>query len=635
MSFLLKKIFKMRDKAAEKRGQGDMEKPFLEHLEDLRVMLMKSVSTLLITSILCFVFKAELMQVILQPVINAGLDKIGIQNLPEDMEASDWQRSYNIATSASNLSPEKRTIYIDAVCGDDKALRTDVEAVSLFRAALTLEEEDRETFLKKVTGGDAVLLKRIQSFLTANPDATVGDLDRKTNLIDMSALQPAEGFTLSLKLAFFGGIILAFPLLIFYILEFVLPGLTAREKQLLLPSGIIGFGLFLAGVAFAYWVVTPKALEFFTNYDSEMGIRTDWRIGYYVSFVLRLTLIFGLCFELPVVVMAMVKLGLLSFSGMIKTRSYAVLIIVILSAVVTPPDAITLTFLALPMIVLYELCIWIAWFMERKEKKQEQADREAYRKRMEEKRRRQAAIGGGAGEMSGDDHSIQSENGEHDHADDPYHDGHHGSYGEGHDPYDHDHNYDHGEDDPYHEDYHGREDRDQDSNHEDVDGADEDSQHEDGHGGPGAGDDQSSEDRNEDGPSDSDHLEQDEGWQQDQEDPSPSEDDIYEPFDDDQRPESPGEDAAPGDGEQEKGYSDGGDARDRDDKPESADRDDKPESADRDDKPESADRDDKPESTDRDDKPESADRDDKPESTDDGSENEKGKESDHDKRDTD
>jgi sec-independent protein translocase protein TatC len=317
MSFILKKIFNMRDKASEKRGHGDMEKPFLEHLEDLRVTLMKVVSTLLVTSILCFVFKSELMDFITHPVKLAQLDKVGIQDLPEDMEAADWQKSYNIATSASALPPDKRQIYIDAACADNTTLRTDVQAVTIFRAALTIPEDEREAFLKKMAADDDALQKRVLSFLEANPDATLSDLDRKSNLVDMSALQPAEGFTLSIKLAFFGGIILAFPFLVFFILEFVLPGLTQKEKKMLVPSGIVGFALFLGGVAFAYWVVTPKALEFFTEYDAEMGIRTDWRIGYYVSFVLRVTLIFGLCFELPVVVMALVKLGIISFSGMI------------------------------------------------------------------------------------------------------------------------------------------------------------------------------------------------------------------------------------------------------------------------------------------------------------------------------
>jgi hypothetical protein len=112
-----------------------------------------------------------------------------------------------------------------------------------------------------------------------------------------------------------------------------------------------------------------------------MGISNDWRIGEYISFATQFTLLFGLSFELPVVVMVMVKLGLLSYETMARTRSYAIVAIFIAAAILTPtPDALTLCLMAFPMIFLYEMCIWFAYFDQKKTDQRE--EREA-KERME------------------------------------------------------------------------------------------------------------------------------------------------------------------------------------------------------------------------------------------------------------
>jgi sec-independent protein translocase protein TatC len=187
----------------------------------------------------------------------------------------------------------------------------------------------------------------------------------------MSALNPTEPFMLSMKLAFFAGVVLAFPLLLYFVLQFVMPGLHKHEKKAVFPALAFGFGLFLCGVLFAYLKVLPSVLEFFYTYGESMGIANEWRIGYYLSFALQFTLIFGLCFELPVVVWVLVKIGLLDYELMSRTRGYAIVAIVILAAVITPtPDAFTLCLLVVPMAVLYEISIWLAWFDARKQKKE-------------------------------------------------------------------------------------------------------------------------------------------------------------------------------------------------------------------------------------------------------------------------
>ena len=180
---------------------------------------------------------------------------------------------------------------------------------------------------------------------------------------------------LSMKLSFFGGIILAFPLLLLFILQFVLPGLHRHEKRLMWPAMAIGFGLFLGGVLFAYYAVLPRALAFFYDWSGNLGVSNDWRIGEYISFATTFTLLFGLSFELPVVVMVFVKLGLLTYDTMSNTRSYAILAIFVAAAVLTPtPDILTMLLMAAPMIILYEICIWLAWFDRRKHRMQEEQE---------------------------------------------------------------------------------------------------------------------------------------------------------------------------------------------------------------------------------------------------------------------
>ena len=125
----------------------------------------------------------------------------------------------------------------------------------------------------------------------------------------------------------------------------------------------------------------PRALEFFQQFNAGVEISTELRFKYTVSFVTMLSLVFGLCFELPVVVMSLVKLDLLDSNMMRSTRSYAIVIMFVLAAVITPtPDIFTMSLLAGPMVLLYELCIWMAWWLERKTAKREALEREEERK---------------------------------------------------------------------------------------------------------------------------------------------------------------------------------------------------------------------------------------------------------------
>ena len=447
-------LLKLRDQIARKRNQltMDEEKPFLSHLEDLRKTLTRMILTLITGVILCFAFNEWFFAIVRDPLRRAGLEAPRERNLPavvaalpESQQQPTWWRIHNAARGAAALEGPQRQLFLDSVAPTplDRQL---TNAVLLHHTASILPEADRKAYLAKAT---ALLLPaedgpKVLEFTAQLVAAkTSPDLDVPADMVETEAFAPAESFMLSMKLSLVAGIIICFPLLFYFLLEFILPGLTDRERRLLWPSLVIGFGLFLSGVLFAFYFVVPRALEFFHEYSNSLGIRDRWRIGQYISFVTTFSLIFGLAFELPVIVMAMVKLGLLESTTMRRTRSWAVIIILAASAILTPTgDMLTMSMLAGPMVIMYEACIWLAVLHEKKERQREEAER------ANDMSRRAALVGVAsvqARSPSSPDPDPDSPSDPY-HASDPYHHDHHdphsqsgqhGQYGHGpnHDPH--------------------------------------------------------------------------------------------------------------------------------------------------------------------------------------------------------
>ncbi|MGJ8634167.1 MAG: twin-arginine translocase subunit TatC [Luteolibacter sp.] len=379
--YLLKKVFELREKT-----HSDHEKPFLEHLEDLRVLVTRVVITLLISMLFCFLFRDNLMDILRAPAEKVILVKQQ-ETMPDGKKHEGirvptvemWMKAKDVGWIAAGLTAEQRVAFFKAL--DEPDLEFHVKSVSYFRAAKALPEKKQEDFVKGLKLGKEMTAQVI-ALLESKPDA---DLSAGANIRMMSALKPTETFMLSMKLAFFAGMVLAFPLLLMFVLQFVLPGLQESERKVLWPAMAIGFGLFLVGVLFAYFFVLPRALLFFYEWSGDMGVSNDWRIGEYITFATQFTLLFGLSFELPVVVMVLVKLGLLTYDTMSKTRAYAIVAILIAAAVITPtPDVMTLCLMALPMLLLYEICIWLAYFDKKKEREEEAREAEEVRLRRQE-----------------------------------------------------------------------------------------------------------------------------------------------------------------------------------------------------------------------------------------------------------
>jgi sec-independent protein translocase protein TatC len=367
--YLLKKVIQLREKS-----HPDHEKPFLEHLEDLRIMITRIVITLLVSVIICFTFQKQLMEILRQPVERVWIAQLEGKlpqkesEAPKPLDVDTWEQAKTLEHAAAGLDAAQRGAFYQTL---DPDIAFHARSVALLRAVLALPEDQREAFLTGLEVSEE-MKKQVGALVKGAPNPEV---DSRGNLRLMSALKPTETFMLSMKLSFFAGIVLAFPLLLLFILQFVMPGLHKHEKRVLWPSMLVGFGLFLCGVLFAYFIVLPRALEFFYEWSGNLGVSNDWRIGEYISFATQFTLLFGLAFELPVVVMVLVKLGLLSYETMSGSRAYAALAIFVTAAVLTPtPDAFTLTLMAVPMLFLYEICIWLAWFDRRKNRRAEEQE---------------------------------------------------------------------------------------------------------------------------------------------------------------------------------------------------------------------------------------------------------------------
>lgn len=370
------KLFKLRESASRARPGADEgfdahEKPFLDHLEDLRTTLIKIGATLAISTIACFAFHPQIFELVQVPA------KMPLAQISDGVTL--WER------------------------------------------------------------------------------------------LDLITLGPPEFIVLMLKLSFFSGVILTFPFTVYFLFQFILPGLRQVEKRAVIPGAAVGFVLFLVGVAFAFFLAAPVALKFFYVFENERisnvdptkqameksigemalvgidgqiyppvkegeevdevanskltpemrsevrdmilgsfatveasnlalrydgsrgkliivetkGGRSVYQIGQYISFITRLMLVFGISFQLPVVVTILVKLELLTARVMRATRTYAWIIILVAAAILTPPDVMTLGLLGGPMIILYEICILIASIIERSREKRMLAEEEARKTRLE------------------------------------------------------------------------------------------------------------------------------------------------------------------------------------------------------------------------------------------------------------
>lgn len=313
--------------------EGGPVKPFLEHLEDLRWVLIKSGSALMIGMLICLI---------------AGDKVVGILKRPLDKAKVTYPENVRVVTpflgtnrlGVFHITPEQQTAY---GLGSNQI------------TALRLEP--------RLVGSNEFVITAIM-----DTNAAV-DLGRKM-LIDLQNFSPVGGFMVALQVAFYGGIVLSAPFIFYFIAQFVFPALKMTEKKYVYRGLFFGGVLFAVGVSFCYFALMPIALAVSQQYSQWLGFAaTQWRAEEYVSFVCKFMLGMGLGFELPVVILTLVKVGVLNYRILSRARRYMIVINLILGALLTTPEVITQVMMFIPLQLLYEASVWIAWYWEKRDAK--------------------------------------------------------------------------------------------------------------------------------------------------------------------------------------------------------------------------------------------------------------------------
>ena len=185
-------------------------------------------------------------------------------------------------------------------------------------------------------------------------------------------LSPAEAFMVAFHVAIYSALAVSSPFWIFFMGGFILPALNLKERSVIFSwLGWSAF-LFLAGVLSTYFLLLPVALRASVKYSELLGFSAqDWRATDYIDFTCKFIFGMGLGFQFPLVVLFLVKIGILTHAHLAKYRRHVVVLSLILGAVLTTPEVVTQVAMAIPLYLLYEICIWIAWYWERKKRRAE------------------------------------------------------------------------------------------------------------------------------------------------------------------------------------------------------------------------------------------------------------------------
>ncbi|MCE2521665.1 MAG: twin-arginine translocase subunit TatC [Rhodobacteraceae bacterium] len=236
----------------------------------------------------------------------------------------------------------------------------------------------------------AFIVGMIISFVVWNPifnfltQPICDALELRNQDCSLILIKLQEGFFVAIKISLLGGLALSFPIIGHQLWRFVAPGLYRNEKTAFLPFLVASPIMFLLGASFAFYIVIPLAFDFFLGFQqfaptgedisadafaAEAGITFQGSVAEYLSLTIKFILAFGLCFQLPVLLTLMGKAGLVSAEGLGQFRKYAVVGILTLAAVVTPPDVITQVILFVVVYGLYEISIWLVRRVERRREK--------------------------------------------------------------------------------------------------------------------------------------------------------------------------------------------------------------------------------------------------------------------------
>lgn len=187
------------------------------------------------------------------------------------------------------------------------------------------------------------------------------------DVIALRVMQVGGGLAIAMRVVVWSGLLMSLPFIVLAIGSFIFPGLTRHEKRAIMRGGGFSIGLFGAGVWMGFRWTVPVALQMMSRIESWMGTPAEfWETPGYVAFVLRLLIAFGLTFQLPVVILILGNLGILSSRQLRDKRRHVIVALMVLAMLLTPSDPFTMMLMAAPLVVLYEICIWLVWSRERR-----------------------------------------------------------------------------------------------------------------------------------------------------------------------------------------------------------------------------------------------------------------------------
>ena len=320
------------DTDADDSADPGVRKTFWSHLEDLRQALVRSAMAVGAALVLCLLMSDKIMTVLEYPL--------------RRMEMFDKPKpSVTLQIGDAKLGPY--TVSPEQFSGFPAGQAPHV----LFHV------------------GSAVINGQQVATLTLDPNPKVADESLRVKLHNFS---PSEAFFTAFHVALYAALILSCPFWIYFMGGFILPAFNLREKRVL--GQWLGWGtlLFLTGVSLTYFLLLPIALRASIEYSQLMGFEAyDWRADEYIGFVTRFIFGMGLGFQFPVVVLLLVKLGILTHHQLARFRRHVAVLSLVLGAMLTTPEIITQVAMAVPLYLLYEASIWIAWYWDWKKRKAE------------------------------------------------------------------------------------------------------------------------------------------------------------------------------------------------------------------------------------------------------------------------
>ena len=319
----------------EDEGEGGAVKSFLEHLEDLRWMIIKCAAVTLVGMMVCLFATPQLAAILKWPLKMAAHRKLIF--MPASTNTVVRLRFGDSTLQSITLASNKIGTFD---LGTNRQIDLQLEPVQVGTNTL---------FSMHMVSAGA---------------------DEDTSSPQLYYMGPADSFFSVIHMAFFGGLFLASPFVMYFVGQFVMPALRRIEKKYFMKAFWFGLTLFMTGVLFAYFVLMPPAVKFAELMASAMGVSSQiWKAEDFFSFEIKFMLGMGLGFELPVVLLALVKIGILNYAKLKAMRRYMIVANLVLGGLLTTPEVFTQIVMAVALQFLFEMAVWIAWYWERQEKK--------------------------------------------------------------------------------------------------------------------------------------------------------------------------------------------------------------------------------------------------------------------------